>query len=231
MNKIIIEMNGLPGSGKSYLSGYLYLSFIEYGYKTVLINEMMEELVNTKHSKRILNILRHLSVAEYLCGIKYFFDIRPWRIERLKFIFLLWETYASYYTFIKNSSADILIADEGGIQRILSIIFPEIVPEQFFDRAIRNLRLKNHIVIINMNISVEKALDRIINRKSLQGRIDRMSDAEKNNALIKQWFQLEKIREKIVIKEWFAVFKINSSCEKEELFIKLRKEINYKDGI
>lgn len=225
MKKNILELNGLPGAGKTFLCDAIQKKFKNEGYNVALLSDYMETFLMNGKLRRLMYILKYVNFKELLVGMGLLFQISPFSMRRVPYIVLYWETCVIYNKFLREGSTHILIADEGKIQRILSVIYPGMISQHKLDAIVAKLEDKDATVIINCNLSIEVALERILHRKSDQGRIDKMPAQDRENALKMQQRQLKVLRSTLEKENWRGILDVdtNVDIDHERLLLSIKK--------
>lgn len=199
---MIIELFGLPGSGKSMIAGELAGRLKKKGY-SVLTYADFKQMNETKsavvHSLREKTGRRYLINSILFC-VKYGILIKGEVLKRI----LSCLSFISYYQ--KTASlCDFIIMDEGIIQGIVSAIYTYNKKTVFFDFIIRNMGIGSEIKFIYLYVDVKVACKRIEDRKTPgHGRCDDIDDFEERSIVLKHQKQNfnQCFRE---LKEYYAV--------------------------
>lgn len=114
---VIIELNGLPGTGKTTISHHLQSSLSDLGYSTM-------RLYTTTwfNSLGISVFFTFSSFILFWILLWTFRDIKPLKIK-IKCIVGFMFYFRMYRQFMKDKPCDYLIIDQGLIQECISIIY------------------------------------------------------------------------------------------------------------
>ncbi len=192
---IIIEFNGIPGSGKTTTMFELRKLL-----KEMKVPEIPDKAVSECEVNR-LTILHSREIrACYITFLKAFFLIRPIRRERFR---IMNRTFRYWYG-IKLLSQDrerkqtrICILDQGIIQGFVSMMYRgRISNEKKYYQCVRQIiRKLDTVVYINCNTKVEVSEARMKEREHKLSRLDLInSDFELREVLALQRNQFNKIR-------------------------------------
>ncbi len=198
---IIIEFNGIPGSGKTTTMFELRKLL-----KEMKVPEIPDKAVSECEVNR-LTILHSREIrACYITFLKAFFLIRPIRRERFR---IMNRTFHYWYG-IKLLSQDrerkqtrICILDQGIIQGFVSMAFQgKILNEGKYCQYIKQvLDSLGNFVCINCNTDVNVSVSRMRQRTHKLSRLDFINNnRELRKALINQKKQFERIRETAIKK-------------------------------
>lgn len=189
---VIIEFNGLPGSGKTTIS--------------LLLKKRIEGLNNIVFLKYYRKVF-FCNVYSILLAIRYwrlFFLVKKYskifRLKRPLRLCLLYVSYVRmYHDFLKDKSSDILIIDQGVVQSLISLAYKDRVSK---NDSLKELLLKSEIdtpqiVFVNCLINEKLAMNRIIARNQKGGRVDSMEAQEMERTLCVQSENFQCIRDEI----------------------------------
>ena len=191
---MIIEFNGLPGTGKTTVSRALGERLSEKG------------AVFYKHSaggSKLIRYARSLfdgSLSLYRLGAAFSDSVTGGDRDNRKLAFVLVKYYRAYRDFTANATENgFLIIDQGLIQGIISIAHGrEITDTAALDRLLVFLK-KRGIVFVSVNClgGVELARDRIVSRGADVGRLDVCDDGERMAVLTVQEKNFRTVRERM----------------------------------
>lgn len=200
---IVIEFNGIPGSGKTTTM---------YEVKKMLREMKIKEIPSPKVGSGQMDKASHTGFKSllfskelrkmYILFLKAFLLVRPLTKERWGFMNL---TYGYWYRAKKMEMLNrqgICIWDQGIIQGFISMAYQgKITNETKYYKYIGRLMDDLGCVIcINCNIDVETAMKRMTTRKLSGGRLYHIkTDRELREALMTQKEQFEMLR-KISVK-------------------------------
>lgn len=168
---IIIEFNGLPGSGKTTISKILKEKLTkDYG-----IEVKSRYARRSRHRKaysillcpRYYRLLISLNKYSKLYGTKRSF------VRRLSIANFVRE----YYNFVFDNKKCALLIDQGIVQGIISFAHQDsLTTSEYLDDVLLNCGFeKLPIVIVNCNIDIEEAVKRLNQRPQNGCRVEKMS--------------------------------------------------------
>jgi len=175
-----IEFNGLPGCGKTTISGELYNLMGAHGMPPVYYNDVREKFPEGIW-KRILHIIFKLRLREIadLYKISLCFDKISFKERWIRILYVEQIAY-NYRKF--QADTRICIADQGLIQGIISIgyihDFRSLASKSdFVHRTFEFLRpYYDEILFVSTQIDVKDSYTRLRGRKNNFGRFDKVSD-------------------------------------------------------
>ena len=181
MNRpIIIEFNGLPGSGKTTIVKALQFKLEEIGATTMFHYNRLS------YHRRPRSMVFAFSYWKLMMVAFKYAHLLP---KRRRFIYILSLYYLRMYRhFIEDEVADYLIVDQGIIQSFISLAHCDRLPKT--DRLMHLIKMmhleKLPLLIVNCNVSDEIANDRISSRPYMGGRVGRMSVETRRKVLVDQ---------------------------------------------
>lgn len=173
---MIVEFNGLPGTGKTTICKELREKYKIEGINCIYRYEIQETRV-----KRWLSYVIDGSIHLFWLGIFFVLrDIKGGIKERWKIIFVLIAYYRMYYYYLKDNRSEILIVDQGILQALISIAhLDEIVSGIELKRIFMFLKKKNiFFTSIDCITDINVSFERIHNRKQIGSRLDICTDDE-----------------------------------------------------
>jgi hypothetical protein len=144
---LIIELNGLPGSGKSTVTNLLFERLQKSGDRVKVVDKTYEGIYKGKYHK-LSKLIHHGGIKLPFLLSGFFLSIKPFNIDRYKFIRRLILYYLMYMKEAEENNYDIILADGGIIHFVAASIYP--------DHA-------NHIG------SLKKLLNTILNTLNIEG--------------------------------------------------------------
>lgn len=165
---IIVEFNGLPGSGKTSLANLFRTELESLGvkvftkyYKYTIPNRRYLPLFMPKYYRVLYNVDR----------LSRTFPTSKELYLKLSFVNFI----HMYNTFISDSNSGVLLIDQGIVQALLSLAYDDLFPDSIeTQKMIRSLLEDCHlfnlpIFFINCSTSVELSKDRIRSRPRKNG--------------------------------------------------------------
>lgn len=175
---VLVEFNGLPGSGKTTVANLLYNKLDAAGYNvdqrenTYLINR----LGNLGRKWKILNSGGFILPWRLF---NFFLSIEPVRLDRLRQIKRIYAWTSSYVRLYREGGRgwDVVIVSEGFVQAVVSAVFIDTFgKKKELQDLLRYFLDKNfNIIIIDCMIDEHEAKERILSRQRAKGRFDQMS--------------------------------------------------------
>ncbi len=197
---IIIEFNGLPGSGKTTLSKKIIDNLRKNN-----INGMLYQEYKEMYQKK-LKLIDMLFFAFKLLNISnwkflyytFFCANKDYKLNKNRFK----KTYSVLYFYInmkdmkKRSDIDVVVFDQGIVQAIISIIYLDgFYSEKYIKGILKCLnKTIGEMHIINIDLSIDGALERVMDRKNLLCKIDRMNVVDAQEMLEINYNIFDKIR-------------------------------------
>ena len=191
----IIEFNGIPGSGKTTIANEL---------NNILRKEKKSVCLYSDYYKR--NCHNRLKQIKEVCFyflpfIKYFSLLMKItkKIKRdhitFKYILSSAVNFCGKIDLYRNSKVDYIIIDQGIIQEIESIFFLNEFDTEFDDIFRLINKYFERTIIINTEIKIEIACDRINTRKNGTSRADGLKNYEEQRKMLEHENRVfEKIR-------------------------------------
>ena len=173
-HKIIIEFNGLPGCGKSAVAHNLIERLSKQEVQVLSCYDIPEGI-----EQRFFHALYDGSIPFCYKMAKF---IRSYKSSNWSFLYSLrfaWYFYQRYVHFIKSSSSQVLVIEQGLIQLLLSYSFSDvIIDKSLIKRIIRDIQKSvfgEALLLINCEIDVNTSLERITQRGKNDGsRLDKI---------------------------------------------------------
>ena len=191
---IIIEFNGLPGSGKTTIAKGLYDECVR--------NELSAVLYSRGYS-------RHYIIRKIQWGIRAFLYLlfTPKNLVRVVFKLSQHDNYRYKWDWLINynrikwydNKADFLIVDQGAIQSVLSIIYNNcnqgqnnLIDDKAIGAFINGFNdYFSKCVIVNCNAPIESCVNRAKERPII---LNSRTEKDGYGAYIKQQAQLDELR-------------------------------------
>lgn len=175
---VLVEFNGLPGSGKTTVANLLFNKLEAAGYNvdqrenTYLINRLGSLGRKWRMLKSGGVILPWRLFAFYL-------SIEPLRLDRLHQIKRIYAWTSSYVRLYGEGGRgwDVVIVSEGFVQAVVSAVFLDKFGKKrdLQDLLSYFLEKNFNIVIVDCVIDESVASERILSRQGTKGRFDQMA--------------------------------------------------------
>jgi len=201
---LLIEMSGLPGSGKTTLiEKILEHNEFKQAVTKEVINYKLDKKRKNGRIKIFLvaffsrgNLILNLLIVLYTLNYKI-------KIDRLKFAYYFIEYHYLYHLETLDEKNKIILIDEGLLQLITSIPHDVLIKKnRVYNSLIKSLRKKYHnMVFINCDIEKKIAFERINKRSEKNHRFDGkdaeglkklLNIKEKNIISVREIFQKKK---------------------------------------
>lgn len=188
---MIIEFNGLPGTGKTTVAQAL---------KSHLDGQYNVWLKYTKEESRLKRYISYLfdgSIRLFLLGYRYSkYSGKCYKRSKLKYIGLLIAYYRAYRDFLNKHNGEVWIVDQGILQALVSIHHDDSIVDSRYLKSIFSFlsQKKIDITIVNCRCDVDISLQRIKSRKTSGGRLDVCDDFERLDILKTQELNFTTVR-------------------------------------
>jgi hypothetical protein len=119
---LIVELNGLPGCGKTTITNLLVEKLKKEG-----INATKRKNIYKKRkykANKLFGLIHRGGIRLPFLLLSFFLSIKPFRIGRYKYISKLIHYYLMYLKSVEENKYDIILMDEGIIQYINAAIYP-----------------------------------------------------------------------------------------------------------
>lgn len=189
---LIIEFNGLPGSGKTTIAEALKKQLEGMGYG-----------VSTSYFKRKYHRYGKLVILNpvYWNLIKTFIKYSSFFEEKksLSMIFRVVNFIRSYNNFIISKRNEILMVDQGFIQGLISLAHQDLLPQiSYLDEVLKKSKIDSfNLVCVNCNVKESVSNERISHRPMNGCRVETMGEIERMNTLKVQKDNLTYLRKRV----------------------------------
>lgn len=189
---MIIEFNGLPGTGKTTVAKALNAKL----YRTYTTR--LEHNFHVSNLRYYFSCLFDGSLTLYRLAYKYVkYATKNGDRDKLKYIWVLITYYKAYRAHLKHRSEEMLIIDQGIVQALISIHHGDLVKNDEHLKPIMSFFNKKHIDFTLINCSNDKEVSsmRIMTRNTGGGgRLDACDDAEREKVLLAQIHNFNLVR-------------------------------------
>lgn len=188
---IVLEFNGLPGSGKTTVSDNLVKKIKENNKNVITLSDVLYNTTLPFYNRYIQLVISLLSWRDFIINLYTIRLFLRFRINKESIIFLTRFIILNHKLgrMIKKNNYDVLILEEGIIQYLTSIPHDKRVCRDKVTKALC-LLLKNKfsdIVHIQCEIDINNCVKRIQSRKNPNNRFDQVEG--------KKLFKLLKVKE------------------------------------
>lgn len=186
---IIVEFNGLPGSGKSTTAEFLKDSLEKKGVKVLtryvkrtIDNRAYTLLVRPKYWKGALLLIKY---CKHL----------PLR-ERVFYTFSILGFSRMYADFVEDNQSGVLLIDQGIVQSFISISFNGYLHKiEDIKKILQAICFeKLPIIVVNCDISIQESSRRIVSRPPKHCRVEILHEDERQEILWTQKNNFDVIR-------------------------------------
>ena len=194
----IIDLYGIPGSGKSTFAANLYGELCASKKKVLLYNKndyIVEGIYNKKiqdYIRLILpkNILYYFKIAKPLNIKKNSKSLKETVWRKLRLVML-------HDLLNRKMNVDYIIIDQGIIQDFTELTHGRKIGTKYIENYITSFKNQiNKIMYVYCNISVDNAINRINNRKREKFLFDQLSNDELRQYLICNLEEIKEINKK-----------------------------------
>ena len=184
---IIIEFNGLPGTGKTTVAGNLKMRLIERG---ILCHTSFQSKKTLKNF--LSDVLEYMKIK---CILKNYINSFAFNHNRHSRDKMIGQFFRSYKAFLKTKGM-ILIKDQGFVQALLSIAHLDTITNIHHIEVFGDYLRTHKIYFLRVDCISDKDIsyERIQNRESNKARLDNMPSSELEEALVIQSKNLSIIR-------------------------------------
>ncbi|PKM61471.1 MAG: hypothetical protein CVU99_03215 [Firmicutes bacterium HGW-Firmicutes-4] len=221
MNKdiILLEFNGVPGSGKTTLSNSVIANLNGIDYPVYSYHKIIKKPTR-KNLKLLFKYLIHVKCSSFrmgCLGMLYLLTNKKFNRENWLRIVSIIILYDFYQKKSMENSDEVILVDQGIIQQIVSISYEtELISDRFVKKIIARLKKKNlHLYIINVDLDVTESFDRLNLRVGNVSRIQNMNRKKGIETLKIQQNNFDIIRE-IIRKTGMDSIDINTQVSVDE---------------
>lgn len=196
---ILIDFNGLPGSGKSTICRCLTDELRRQGKRVITLDAVSGRLASNHRGTVLVFLkgLRYLGVRRTALVFRFGAELRRKKAPDVLYrLFVLVSSYGTYSECMKTDSADIVVSEQCCIQEIISCYHNRPIGDSRFPFELLSA-LGNDYFVVNAVTSVEVVHDRIRNRKNGYSRLDRLDEDSLKTVLEIQEENFRALREAI----------------------------------
>ncbi len=180
---LIVEFNGLPGSGKTTTSNCLTKKLEEAGINVENLSDLIKKYKIGK-AKAIIKLLKDGKILLLLYLFCFFISFKSFRLRRLKHVKNICLYYVAYAEACNKSKKTVLVIDQGIIQAIVSVAHLDHLREKNkLKKIFYTLGEKFNYLCVSCISNEEISSQRVIKREINQGRFDRMEKKDLINNL------------------------------------------------
>lgn len=190
--QIIIEFNGLPGSGKTTTSRLLQQKLNGLDQKTAF--SYYRKSIN----RNVFSILFAFKFRKLVWAIKQYSKTFP--SKRSLSLCLSYVSFIRMYQdFCLDNKNELLLVDQGLVQSLISLAHKDPLPQNNYLNQVLQLSKLDcfPLIIVNCNINKDLSMGRIEQRQQKKGRLDSMDVEERIHALSIQNDNFNSIRKEL----------------------------------
>lgn len=190
---LIIEFNGLPGSGKTTIAEALKKELEEMGY---CVSTSFFKRSYHRYGKLVILNPVYWGLIRTIIKYSSFFEEKKSHSTILRVVNFI----RSYNDFVKSKRNDILMVDQGFIQGLISLAHQDLLPQiSYFDEVLKKSKIDSfNLVCVNCNVNESVSNERIISRPMNGCRVETMGELERINTLKVQNDNLLFLRKRVV---------------------------------
>lgn len=183
---VIIEFNGLPGSGKTTIALQLYEELIKYGNHVLDFNEYFFK--NKRNKILIIKALFQIRGihVRYLLKILGLIQIRnKIELKKVKMVISAFLHFLIYNYCVKIGNYQYIILDQGIVQNWVSFFYDTLISDTKTVKEIYQDIFKSYpyFYMINSEVNTETILSRLKYREHGTSRLDRLCDKDLGNII------------------------------------------------
>lgn len=180
----LVEFVGLPGAGKTTIAQRVIQELTDSGHRCFGLSRLDTPEGLQKEAGGFYDKLRSAGYCALSCivhrkiakdALLYGVHVEPFNIISLRRVFRFMVRLKSV-TKLANGSYDMVILDQGIMQDIWSIAASGHPPsdDTYLERLINSILDRLSLLVVVIDIDVEKAIQRIARRQTMRSRFDRM---------------------------------------------------------
>ncbi|MBF0705389.1 hypothetical protein IQ283_02135 [Alkalihalobacillus hwajinpoensis] len=211
---LVVELNGIPGSGKTSTVKELFHNLEKRGLKVLILRDVYfykEKKTSSKLLVTLKAIFSFTLLKNNMLTIKFLL-LFPFNLSRLLFALRLIKLNYQLLRVYESENCDIILLEEGLLQYTANI--PHV--DSFDNKTTLNKLLKNmtfpykNMLLINCDLNLKESVKRIYNRGLKNRRFDVMEEQELLTGLKKNQEFFGYMREICKHKDSIS---LNMSCE------------------
>lgn len=186
---LIIEFNGLPGSGKSSIAQRVVKELEAEGIRCLRLYNRTKLY---RHHR--VSLLRPYCLKLYHVLTQYSGLLCP---QSRKYAKLSAAYYLRMYVdFLKDKPSSVLVVDQGILQAFLSLGYTDVMPDSDYLRDAFEIikRVGNNMMVVNCSCPEDETMARIHGRKPNGARVHAMEEKELQDTLHTQTGNLDLLR-------------------------------------
>jgi RecA/RadA recombinase len=189
---VIIEFNGLPGSGKTTIADALQVELQKHGITTCRYYFRTHLFKSTRLLYFFPQYWKYLKVGALYAKLLNDRAYMPRILSMTHYIRM-------YREFTKDSPKNLMIVDQGIIQSFISLGHKKVLPESDKLTELIDTMHLNDVPLIMVNCHVRKEISnaRIVSRPSNGCRVEKMTDEDRRRTLEMQINNFAFIRTKV----------------------------------
>lgn len=195
---LIIEFNGIPGSGKTTLTNDLIIDLKKNEDSIEILKKRLKK-PSKKNARQLIGFLLGIKPSSIKAGYFVFMDLfknKKINKENLLRIYSLIIVFDFYQKQCRLDNEEIIVADDGIIQQIISLYYgSELRLDHDLTKLIKYIKKRiPNLMIININLSIDQTLKRLKQRNSNISRIQTVDEITALQILRVQENNFKKIR-------------------------------------
>lgn len=195
---ILLEFNGIPGSGKTTLSNRMIANMKDMNYTIESYHRVIKKPTrkNLRHLTRYLFSIKPSSFKLGYFVVMYLFTNKIFNQENWRRVISLIILFDLYQKKSLENNDEVIVVDQGIIQQMISMLYKsELIDDKYVKKIIKYTKKKDlGVCIINVDTDVKESFDRLSQRKGNISRIQTLSNEMAINTLNTQQNNLCKIR-------------------------------------
>lgn len=215
---LIIEFNGIPGSGKTTLSNDLIADLKDSENSIESLKKLLKK-PSKRNIRQLISFLIKIKPSSLKAGYYVLMDLfRNKKIDKdnLLRIYALIIVFDFYQKKGSKDLKEIIVADDGIIQQVISLYFgSELRLDQYLTKFIKYTKKRiPNLIIININLNIDQTFNRLKKRNSNISRIQTVDEITALQILRVQENNFKEIR-KIINEVGIESFDITTEISRE----------------
>lgn len=196
---ILLEFNGIPGSGKTTLSNRIITNMKDMNYAIESYHRVIKKPTrkNLRHLTWYLFSIKPSSYKMGYYAVMYLLTNKIFNHENWLRVISLIILFDLYQKKSLEDNDEVIVVDQGIIQQIISMLYKsELIADKYIKKIIKYTKEKDlGLNIINVDLDIKASFERLNQRKGNVSRIQTLSNEMAILTLNTQQNNLYKIRE------------------------------------